>query len=110
MTKSDASALIAEEEKALTEQCARIEHARWSKWQSYLHSKCVKNDDGSLTIPAELVTRWQKQIDTPYEELTEKEKDSDREQVQAYLPLIVEAIERIVSSPHLRPSKPSRAR
>ncbi len=72
----------------LIEKLAAIEHARWARWQGYMHSQCVKNDDGSLTIPAELVERWQRQIDTPYLALTEKEKESDREQVDTYLPVI----------------------
>jgi hypothetical protein len=31
-------------------------------------------------------------MDTPYDELTDREKDSDREQVRRYLPLIAAAI------------------
>lgn len=75
--------------KELIEKLAAIEHERWAHWQSYLHSKCLKNDNGSLTIPAELVERWNKQIETGYEELTEDEKESDREQVQKYFYLLV---------------------
>lgn len=63
------------------EKLADIEHSRWSKWQKYLHEQCVKNDNGSLTIPYELVIKWQKQMTTPYAELTEKEKKSDRDLV-----------------------------
>ncbi|MFC8731183.1 hypothetical protein ACFT5B_01820 [Luteimicrobium sp. NPDC057192] len=39
-------------------------------------------------IPADLATRWAAQVETPYAELSEQEKDSDREQVRQYLPLI----------------------
>lgn len=48
--------------------------------------------DGSLLIPAELVDRWTDQIDTPYEELSDAEKESDREQVRRYLPVIESAL------------------
>lgn len=65
----------------LIENLAGIEHARWAGWQNYLHSVCVKNKDGSLTIPKDLVNRWVKQIETSYVELSEKEKDSDRKEV-----------------------------
>jgi hypothetical protein len=41
---------------------------------------CIKKDDGSLVIPPHLVEQWQKQIATPYEQLSEAEKESDREQ------------------------------
>jgi hypothetical protein len=73
----------------LVEALASIEHERWCHWQSFLHSKCVPRADGALLIPADLVKRWEKQIETPYSELTNKEKESDREQVRKYLPLIV---------------------
>jgi hypothetical protein len=75
----------------LVEVLAAIEHERWSHWQRYVHSKCVPDGCGGLLIPAELVNRWQTQIDTPYAELTDNEKESDREQVRKYLPLIVDA-------------------
>jgi hypothetical protein len=32
-------------------------------------------------------------MNTPYTQLSEKEKDSDREQVQRYLPIIAAALE-----------------
>ena len=72
----------------LIEQLAAIEHERWSSWQRWMHDQCVRDDDGSLTIPAGLVSRWERQIDTPYADLTEREKESDREQVRRYWPLI----------------------
>lgn len=68
------------------EHLAAIEHERWADWQRYLHSRCTGSADGSLTIPAELVSWWERQIATPYEELSEPEKQSDREQVDRYLP------------------------
>ncbi|HXM64146.1 MAG TPA: hypothetical protein VN950_25010 [Terriglobales bacterium] len=76
----------------LLERLAAIEHERWSHWQQYLHSKCVPQPGGSLLIPADLVARWQTQIDRKYNELSEEEKESDREQVRKYLPLIATTI------------------
>lgn len=78
------------ETKALIETLSAVEHDRWAHWQSYLHSKCKENDDGSLTIPKELVEKWNTQIETSYSDLTEKEKESDREQVMKYLHYILE--------------------
>ncbi|MFJ3673282.1 hypothetical protein ACIPSE_43170 [Streptomyces sp. NPDC090106] len=75
----------------LMEELADVEHERWSHWQRYVHSRCVRHSDGSLTIPAELVQRWESQMATPYAELSESEKESDREQVRRYLPLLVRA-------------------
>lgn len=72
----------------LLEKLAAIEHERWAHWQRYVHSRCVRGDDGSLTIPAALANRWEKLIATPYCALSDDEKESDREQVRRYLPLI----------------------
>jgi len=72
----------------LLDTLAAIEHERWSHWQRYMHSKAIQRSDGSLLVPAELVGQWERQIETPFEQLSEQEKDSDREQVQKYLPLI----------------------
>lgn len=78
--------------KNITEQLAAKEHQRWSHWQHYLHSVCIKCEDGSLQIPPELVEKWERQIKTEYKDLSEPEKESDREQVQKYLPLIINAL------------------
>jgi hypothetical protein len=48
----------------------------------------IRQSDGSLLLPAEYVARWEKQIGRSYAELDEHEKESDREQVRRYLPLI----------------------
>jgi hypothetical protein len=77
---------------ALMETLAALEHERWSHWQRHMHSLCRPQDDGSLMIPAELVSRWTEQMSTPYSELSEKEKESDREQVRHYLPAIAAAL------------------
>ena len=76
----------------LFEKLASIEHERWADWQKYLHSKCTKDSNGNLIIPKELVDRWERQIATPYNELTAKEQDSDREQVNRYWNLIINFI------------------
>ncbi|SOE97688.1 hypothetical protein SAMN05414139_10838 [Burkholderia sp. D7] len=76
----------------LTERLAAIEHERWSHWQRYLHSKGQRQPDGSIVLPPELVERWEKQMATEYAGLSEKEKNSDREQVQKYMSIIVAAL------------------
>jgi hypothetical protein len=76
----------------LVEQLAAIEHERWSHWQRYLHSKGVRQPDGSILLPADLVARWEKQIDTKYLDLDDRERESDREQVRKYLPLIASSL------------------
>lgn len=70
---------------------AATAHERWAHWQRYLHGQCTQLDDGSLVIPADLVTRWTHQLSTQYAELTEPEKDSDRDQAREYLAALQEA-------------------
>jgi len=77
---------------SLEETLAKVEHERWSHWQRYLHAKCVTNSDGSLTIPSNFAAKWSRQARTSYADLSESEKQSDREQVQRYLPIIAEAV------------------
>jgi len=79
---------MSKEIKEFIEKGANLEHQRWAKWQEYLHSKCIKNKDGSLTIPIEFVKHWESQIVSPYSDLSEREKESDRKEVIKYLPLI----------------------
>ena len=77
---------------SLLEELAAVEHERWSHWQKYMHSKGTRQADGSLVIPADLVAQWDSQISRPYTELTNEEKESDREQVRKYLPVIVKGL------------------
>lgn len=77
---------------SLVEQLAHIEHERWSHWQNYVHSKGLRQADGSLVIPASLVDRWERQMSTSYADLSDEEKISDREQVEKYLPIILGAL------------------
>jgi len=73
---------------ALIEELAAIEHERWAHWQKYVHEQCERLSDGSLVIPAHLVSRWEKQIETPYHQLSQEEKQSDREQVERVLSVL----------------------
>jgi hypothetical protein len=65
------------------EKWAESEHDCWSDWMKYLFSKGVESN-GSFIIPKELVERWKRQMNTSYSELTEKEKQSDRDVVYKY--------------------------
>lgn len=78
--------------RSVVEELAAAEHDRWARWQAHLHGRCTRNPDGSLTIPAELAERWERQIATPYATLTEWEKDLDRAQVRAVLPILTRLI------------------
>lgn len=70
----------------LIEQLAAIEHERWADWQNWVHKVYLEGNFGDFML------RWQKQIATPYSELSEAEKQSDRDQVKRYWPLITQYI------------------
>ena len=72
--------------KVLYEKLAEGEHQRWADWQSWFH-KILREHCPSPELE-KVLERWDKQITTPYSELSEKEKDSDREQVDRYWNLI----------------------
>lgn len=83
----------------LLEKLAAIEHERWADWQGYVHRQCCQIrwefpvntfTFGGTVIPQPLVERWERQIDTPYAELSESEKESDREDVLRYWPAIAD--------------------
>lgn len=70
-------------DEQLREKLATIEHERWSDWQNYTHKVYL---EGNFQ---EFMLRWQRQINTPYAELSEAEKASDMEQVDRYWQLIL---------------------
>lgn len=71
----------------LRERLAALEHDRWSRWQRYLHS-CCDEVHGALRIPPRYVEHWERQMCTPYAELSEREKDSDREEADRTLEIV----------------------
>jgi len=95
--------LHAEQKKNFIEKGADLEHERWSGWQKYLHSLCYPHtlnslnavtkqyediQTGGLVIHRDRVEHWERQIATPYSELTEKEKEYDRIETRKYVPLL----------------------
>ncbi len=52
----------------MSEVLADLEHQQWAYWTRYMLDN----------LSAENIERWKKQIETPYSELTDKEKESDR--------------------------------
>jgi len=52
----------------IREILANVEHQQWAHWTKYMLDNLTEEN----------ITRWKKQIETDYSELTEKEKDSDR--------------------------------
>lgn len=74
----------------IVELLSDLEHERWSGWTKWQFSICIHNQDGTVTIPSDLVQRWERQAATEYADLTEKEKDSDRKEAAKTVHLLVE--------------------
>lgn len=73
----------------LRESLAALAHEQWSGWMTYMFRKCISNDDGTVTIPAWAVERWQRQMSTPYSQLPESERESDRRQADKVLAIVL---------------------
>jgi hypothetical protein len=67
------------------ETLAAVEHERWSGWMRYLFTRGQHHPDGSFTIDAGSVAHWTRQMETGYSDLTEREKESDRQEVRKTL-------------------------
>lgn len=67
---------------SLTELIAQKQHDIWAHWMNYLFEVSDILPDGSCHIPSVYVQRWLRQIETSYSDLSEQEKNSDREQAQ----------------------------
>lgn len=71
----------------LIDALADYAHEAWAGWMKYLFSKSIRNEDGSVTIPRELVSRWERQINTSYWDLPENEQESDKAEARKMLEL-----------------------
>lgn len=82
--------------KSLREQLSDLEHEQWAHWTAYMLDsigKAFEQEFPGLPLTDSLeglphVKGWRRQIATPYDELTEKEKDSDREWADRVLAIV----------------------
>lgn len=62
----------------LLEKLAELEHKQWAYWTKYFLSN----------LSEENILKWKKQIETKYEDLSEKEKDSDRKWAKKVMEMV----------------------
>lgn len=74
--------------KNTRELLAANAHDAWGRWTEHLLEQCDTNIDGSLVIPDKVSNRWRRLIATPYEQLTEQEKASDRVEADLILEIL----------------------
>lgn len=70
------------------EELAEYAHEAWSGWMRYMFRFCTDNADGTVTMDAEKVARWRRQMETEYADLPEEEKRSDRAEADSILAII----------------------
>lgn len=74
------------------EEKADKQHQIWSHWMKYMFSQCDFGlpsvmsaiENGSCIISKDKVERWERQMNTDYKDLTENEKQSDRNIVKNF--------------------------
>ena len=64
----------------LLENLAELEHQQWAHWTEYMINHMTQEN----------IAKWINQINTPYSELTEQEKESDRKWARKVLERIKE--------------------
>ena len=69
-------------------QLADVQHEIWSHWMKYLFEVSIENDDGTVTISADKVKTWKRQMVTRYSDLSSKEQQSDIEQAQKVMTVL----------------------
>lgn len=67
---------------------ANYAHEAWSGWMRYLFTKGSWGGEGAFTIDPDMCARWTRQIDTPFFDLPEDEKQSDYDEVDKILALV----------------------
>jgi hypothetical protein len=80
------------------ELLAEYAHVTWSGWMRYMFSKgmfrpVMTDEDNPIEVeqwimPSWAVARWQRQMNTPYADLPETEKQSDREEADKILAIV----------------------
>lgn len=79
---------------AAVEQLAALTHEAWAGWMRSLFKNGIQEDDGCFLIPPGRVRRWRRQMETPYHDLPDAERERNRDEARKYLralyvPLVV---------------------
>jgi hypothetical protein len=117
------------------EELAALEHEQWAHWTRYMlktlepllaYGRGVMREasehgvkDAKAIKAVKAVQRWERQIETPYADLSEKEKDSDREWADKVLEItgtaspldddIIRVVQSILSFAHFVVETPAEA-
>lgn len=70
----------------LVEALAALSHDQWAGWTRWMLD-CLKSPDREAHI-----ARWERQIQTPYANLSEAEKESDRKEARRMVKVFTEVL------------------
>lgn len=84
----------------LREKFAEIAHDAWAGWMKYMMERTIIVDKPEHRICPQVVMekhtdRWRRQMDTPYADLPENEKESDRKEADKYLAAMKPMLDRL---------------
>lgn len=72
----------------LIERLAGLMHEIWAGWQEYVFLVSIDNETGTVTIPADRVQQWRRQIQTSYSMLGEDGQNEHRRMARKVLALL----------------------
>lgn len=72
------------------EEVADLCHRQWAGWMEYLFSNGEFTISGGWIMPSWAVDRWRRQVEAPYADLSDEEKDSDRKEADKFISLFAE--------------------
>ena len=79
----------------LLEDLAELEHKQWAHWTKYMLNRLDEMQKKGINSTIQ-IEYWHRQIATPYSELSEKEKDSDRSWASKSLEITAKQIDAIL--------------
>ena len=72
------------------EAVADLCHRQWAGWKDYMVTNGRMNVGGTFTIDKDSFEKWDRQRETDYENLSLREKNSDRKEADKFIELFKE--------------------
>lgn len=79
-------------EDPVVEVLSRLAHRQWVTWAEYMLNAIPPMNRPLNVEEGKYLTRWTRQIKTPYDELTEVEKESDRKWAREYFRIVQKSL------------------
>lgn len=90
MTSEELKGVLSKHRDDLADLC----HKQWSGWMGYLFTKGHVESHIGFVLNADSVERWRRQMVTPFKDLSEPEKESDRKEADKFITLLSSLVEK----------------